>query len=304
MAGQRMEWIDTLRGAAVVAVVVLHVELTTSAVTGDPLAPLAWIDAHLAAVRMPLLMLLSGALLSRSLAKGLRQHVGGKVRAILWPYAVWMAVDLTHVFVDAAAAGRPVPWHMAGEALYDPPGYLWFLAWLFAFHLLAGVLPARIRNVAALGGLVLAQAAGGVAPDLARFLWLFPFFLLGDVLARALPGALPSGAGAAANRFSVPCLAAVGRSSVVYYVSHMPVVVYAVPLLWSGIGLQAPWVVAVLTVTAALAVGRELARVQYAPGWRWLFAWSHRSRRVRQRDVTEPTGGNTHFPVLRDALSH
>lgn len=301
MAGQRMEWMDTLRGAAVVAVVVLHVQLTTSAVTGDPLAPLAWLDARLAVVRMPLLMLLSGVLLARSLAKGWRSHVGGKVRAILWPYAVWMAIDLTHVFVDAAVAGRPVPWHMAGEALYDPPGYLWFLAWLFVFHLLAGVLPARIRTVAALGGVALAPVVDGVGPDLARFLWLFPFFLLGDVLARALPVALASGAGASANRLSVPALAAVGRSSVVYYVSHMPVVVYAVPLLWSGVGLRVPWVVALLTLTAALAVGRGLSTVQQARGWRWLFAWP---RRTRPGGVTEPTGRNTHFPVLRDAMSH
>lgn len=296
MARERMEWMDTLRGAAVVAVVVLHVQLTTSAVTGDPLAPLARLDERLADVRMPLLMVLSGVLLSRSLAKGLARHVSGKARAILWPYAVWMVVDLTHVFVDAAVAARPVPWQLAGEALYDPPGYLWFLAWLFAFHVLAGLLPERVRTVAAFAGLVAAHLASGAGPDLTRFLWLFPYFLLGDVLARSLPSLLPPGAGAVANRFACAPLAAVGRSSLVYYVSHMPVVVYAVPLLWSG-GLRAPWVLCAVTLAAALGTGRALAAVQKAPGWRWLFAWP-------RRGVTEPTAGNTHFPVLRDALSH
>jgi uncharacterized membrane protein YcfT len=300
MARARMEWMDTLRGAAVVAVMVLHVQLTTSAVTGDPLTPLARLDVRLADVRMPLLMLLSGVLLSRSLAKGLRSHVEGKVRAILWPYAVWMVIDLTHVFVDAAVAGRPVPWEMAGEALHDPPGYLWFLGWLFAFHLLAATLPERARTVAAFGGLAVAHVVVGAGPDLERFLWLFPYFLLGDVLARSLPDLVPPGTGAAANRLSVPALAAVGRSSLVYYVSHMPIAVYGVPLLWS-LGVRSPWLVAGLTLAAALGLARALARVQSAPRWRWLFAWP---RRQPRRNVMEPTVGKGHFPVLRDALSH
>ncbi len=296
MARARMEWMDSLRGAAVIAVVLLHVQLTTTAVTGDPLAPLAWVDDQLAAIRMPLLMLLSGALLARSLAKGMRSHVEGKVRAILWPYAVWMLIDLTHVLVDAARAGRPVPWQMVGEAFYDPPGYLWFLGWLFAFHLLAGALGERGRTTAAFAGLGLAQLVAGAGPDLERFLWLFPWFLLGDVLARHLPRVVPPKAGPALDRLRVPPLAAVGRSSLVYYVSHMPVVVYAVPLLWAT-GVRSPWLVLVLTLAAALAAGRALTTVQHAPGWRWLFRWP-------RPGVTEPTAGNTHFPVLRDVLSH
>lgn len=300
MARERMEWMDTLRGGAVVAVLVLHVQLITSAVSGDPLLPLARIDERLADVRMPLLMLLSGVLLPRSLAKGLRTHVVGKVRAILWPYAVWMVVDLTHVFADAAVTGRAVPWEMAGEAVHDPPGYLWFLAWLFAFHVLAAPLPERVRTVAAFSGLALSHLVVGTGPDLGRFLWLFPFFLLGDVLARSLPTLAPAGAGAAANRLSIAPLAAVGRSSIVYYVSHMPVAVYAVPLLWAC-GLRSPWLVAALALAAALGVGRMLAAVQHAPGWRWLFAWPRRPSVV---DVMEHTGGNGRLAVLRDAMSH
>jgi uncharacterized membrane protein YcfT len=304
MAAQRMEWMDTLRGAAVVAVVVLHVQLTTSAISGDPLLPLARLDEQLAAVRMPLLMLLSGALLPRSLAKGLRSHVEGKVRAILWPYAVWMLVDLTHVFADAAVVGRPVPWEMAGDALHDPPGYLWFLAWLFAFHVLAAAVPERARAVVAFGGLALAHVVVGAGPDLERFLWLFPYFVLGDVLARSLPAVVPPGTGAAANRLGIPALAAVGRSSIVYYVSHMPVVVYAVPLLWAA-GLRVPGLVAVIALVAALALGRALAVVQHAPRWRWLFAWPRaETGSGRSRSVTEPTVGKQHYPVLRDVLSH
>jgi hypothetical protein len=77
----------------------------------------------------------------------------------------------------------------------------------------------------------------------------------------------------------------------------MLVVVYAVPLVWHGLGLHLPWLVWGLAVVAALAVGRALSRVQHRPGWRLLFAWP-------RRDVMQPTAGNTPFPVLRNALSH
>ncbi|MDO7866941.1 acyltransferase family protein [Nocardioides jiangxiensis] len=297
MSRARMDWMDTLRGGAVVAVIGLHAQLTTTLVTGAALRPLVWVNEHLEPVRMPLLMLLSGVLLSRSLAKGLHRHVAGKVRAILWPYAVWMAVDLAHVLLDAASAGRPVPWHLVGQAFHDPQGYLWFLGWLFAFHLLAGPLPAPVRTALMVGGFVLAHGVSGLDPDAARFVWLFPFFLLGDVLGRALPGRVPPAVAVAARRVHVPALASVGRSSIVYYVCHMPVVVYAVPLLWAGLEVRMPWLVWVLTVGLALAAGRALAAVQHAPRWRLLFAWP-------RANVTQPTVGNTTFPVFRDAMSH
>ncbi|TCJ28919.1 acyltransferase family protein [Nocardioides jejuensis] len=297
MARARMDWMDTLRGGAVVAVVVLHAQLTTTLVTGAALAPLVWVNDQLEQVRMPLLMLLSGVLLSRSLAKGLGRHLSGKVRAILWPYAVWMTIDLTHVLLDAAAAGRPVPWHLVGQAFHDPQGYLWFLAWLFAFHLMAGAIPAPARTIAMPAGFVVAHVVSGLGPDAERFVWLFPYFLLGDVLARTLPGRVPAVVARAADRVQVPALAAIGRSSLVYYVCHMPVLVYAVPLLWSGLEIRMPWLVWLLAGGLAMAVGRGLSSVQHRPRWRLLFGWP-------RRDVTQPTVGNTPFPVLRDVVSH
>jgi uncharacterized membrane protein YcfT len=276
-----MDWMDTLRGGAVVAVVVLHSQLTTSAVTGASLEPLRSANEVLALVRMPLLMVLSGVLLSRSLAKGLRRHYVGKVRAILWPYAVWITFDLTHVMVDCALAGRPLPWHMLAEVFYDPPGYLWFLAYLFVFHVLAGLMTPGVRSLAVPVVLVLAAAnlfAGVGEGGTERFLWLFPCFLFGDLLARLLPGRVPASLAAGANRISLRPLATVGRASIVYYVVHMLVVVYAVPLLWHGLGVRNGWLVWATTLAAALGAGYALSRVQHRKGWRWLFAWPAEAR--------------------------
>lgn len=291
-----MDWMDTLRGGAVVAVVVLHAQLTTSAVTGADLEPLRSLNELLAVVRMPLLMLLSGVLVSRSLAKGLGRHLDGKVRAILWPYAVWMTFDLTHVMVDSAFLGKELPWHMVGEAFYDPPGYLWFLAYLFVFHVIVGFMP-PVARVWAIPTCLAIAAFAGVDGGTQRFLALLPFFLLGDVLARWLPGRVAPAVTAFANRLRWAPLAAVGRASVVYYVCHMLVIVYVVPLLWRVPGLHAPWLVWALGVGAALGVGRALTTAQNKPGWRFLFAWP-------RRDVMQHTGGNTRFPVLWDVSSH
>jgi uncharacterized membrane protein YcfT len=211
MVPARMDWMDTLRGGAVVAVVVLHAQLTTSAVTGAELEPLRSLNELLAVARMPLLMLLSGVLLARSLAKGVGRHLDGKVRAILWPYAVWMTFDLTHVMVDCAVQGKELPWHMVGEAFYDPPGYLWFLAYLFCFHLMAAFVPPAARA----WSIPVLLAVAAFAPldgGLQRFVVLLPFFLLGDALARWLPGRVGTRVGPLANRVQWAPLAAVGRA--------------------------------------------------------------------------------------------
>jgi peptidoglycan/LPS O-acetylase OafA/YrhL len=234
-------------------------------------------------------MALSGVLLSRSLAKGRRRHYVGKVRGILWPYAVWMTFDIIHVMVDSAVAGEPLPWHIVGQAFYNPAGYIWFLGYLFAFHAVAGVMPAPLRTLAvpaafALNHVVVTYDLAGT--DVDRVLWLLPYFLLGDLVARALAGRVPAALGVAANRLSVRPLAAVGRASIVYYVVHMLVIVYAVPLLWHGLGIHHAWLVWAIAVALSLAAGHALARVQHRPGWRWLFAWpTNRTSHGRTADL-------------------
>ncbi len=299
MARARMDWMDSLRGAAVVAVIIMHARLVTYASSGEDLTFVHEVDRLLVPVRMPLLMALSGVLLARSLAKGRRRHYLGKVRGILWPYAVWMTLDIAHVMVDAAVAMRPLPWHIVGQAFWNPAGYIWFLGYLFLFHALAGVMPATVRSIAVpvmfvVHHYVAAQPWSGA--DLDRVLWLMPYFLLGDLLARALRGRVPRSVAESANRLSIPPLAAVGRASIVYYVVHMLVLVYAVPVLWHGLGMHSTPVVFALATALALGAGRALSRVQHRPGWRWLFAWPPDVRIRRghgtsdaQRCVGEPS---------------
>jgi uncharacterized membrane protein YcfT len=286
----RMDWMDTLRGGAVVGVVVMHAELNVVAITGEPLPLVHAFNSALGDVRMPLLVMLSGVLLPRSLAKGFRGHLRGKVRHILWPYAVWATFDVTHALVDAAVTGRPMPWQLIGQLFYDPHTYLWFLAFLFCFHLLAGLAPPLVRTAAL--PLVFWAATQIADADTHKFVWLFAWFLLGDLASRMLTGRMPRPLVRLSTHLRIAPLATVGQSSLVYYASHMLVLVYAIPLL-HVLGLRDPAALWATAVAVTLFAGLALAQVQHAAGWRWLFGWP--GRRPRS---TIPARADEREPVL------
>ena len=280
----RMEWMDTLRGGAVVGVVVMHAELGVVAITDQELPLVHAVNHALGDVRMPVLVLLSGLLLPRSLAKGFANHLRGKMRHILWPYAVWATFDVTHALVDAAVLGRPMPWQLVGQLFYDPHTYLWFLAFLFCFHLAAGLASPVVRTLAVP---VAFWAAGQITDgDAHKFVWLFAWFLVGDLAARVLTGRMPQPVVRASAHLRIAPLATVGRSSLVYYASHLLVLVYAIPLLHL-LGLRDPGLLWSTSVAVTLMSGLALARVQHRPGWRWLFGWPPRQPVPARADERE-----------------
>jgi len=125
-----MVWMDSLRGAAIIAVVVMHAELGAVSATGFTLPAVHLVDALLGPVRMPLLVLLSGMLLPVSLAKGPWSHVRGKLAGIGWPYVVWGLLDVVQVQHARYVDGLPPDWSYLRQLVYDPHTYLWFLAYL------------------------------------------------------------------------------------------------------------------------------------------------------------------------------
>ncbi len=308
---------DLVRGAAVCLVVLLHVVVLSEQRGGVGMP--VWTDDVSDAVapfRIPVLVLLSGMLLQRSLDKGARPFFEGKLRHIAWPFLVWTTVYTAVTWRPADVLG-----FLAGAT------YLWYLLFLLFFYVAAWVLrplpDAVVVAVAFLGAL----AAPDGSKYAERLLYLFALFLLGYLLMRrpevwawvrgsrtallaglALLGGqllvlgLPQGYGPqtvlttlagvvlgaqaasrAAGWSALRPLRAVGAGSVVLYVVHYPVILVTVSLATrAGVG-DAATLVALSTVTA-FASAAVLLRLRDVVPVRWLFVspWGGRGARSPQ----------------------
>lgn len=185
-AGARQTWMDAIRGTAILLMLLLHATMIPAVVGGmEPVPWLVAITDATAPFRMPVLMFLSGMLLDRALAKPAKRYLSGKFRVLLWSYVVW-AVVYFMVMGRPGELFRPWTWV---QTLY-----LWFLAFLLAYYVLALVLrriPAIVVAVAALvPHVVLVGAERGF---LARFFLYMTVFFAGAAFTRFLaarPGIL------------------------------------------------------------------------------------------------------------------
>lgn len=169
---------DTLRGLAIVLVIANHAIYNAQEAYDAVPRWLTISNDILAPIRMPTMVFLSGMLLHRSLGKGARRYLVGKVQSILWPFLVWTLVAVAY----AALAGR----FMDGEArwlnplagLVEPFDHLWFLQYIFIFYVIAlittklHIAPLWVAAAAILTELL-------VPPASDRFLLLLACFMIG-----------------------------------------------------------------------------------------------------------------------------
>ena len=180
-----MQWMDMLRGIAVLLVVVLH-GADIPYLNGNGVEEWAQVNRYLEPFRMPLLMFLSGMLLPRSLAKPLRLYAWGKFAAILWPLLLW--VLLFGLFIYRGGFDHPSFWRSGGD-------YLWFLTALTICYLIGVGLKPMVRSswafvIAALGlfaAMLLTRHFGEVDLGIAtRTLYNGAFFFLGAACVKAI----------------------------------------------------------------------------------------------------------------------
>ena len=127
---------DLVRGAAILLVVTFHASAIPIFLTD--VAPTSFINdlnTFFAPYRMSTLLLLSGMLLGRSLAKTGATYYVGKLRTLLWPYLVWGTIYWLVTMQDGWT--QPSNWIALS--------WLWFIFYLAIYYLAAPLLT-RIRG--------------------------------------------------------------------------------------------------------------------------------------------------------------
>lgn len=180
----RFEWMDVLRGVAIVLVVYNHAVLFAG--TYEAGAPdVAWVaNSVFSPIRMPLLVFLSGLLVAPSLRRGWRRYLEGKIGRVLYPYLVWSVVAIVLLYAfqlrDGRIGGAEIAelseWD-AFRILFHPVEHLWYLYDLFLFYVIALVVP-KISPLWIFSGALVVAA---FVPEFTvrRFLFLLAFFMLG-----------------------------------------------------------------------------------------------------------------------------
>jgi fucose 4-O-acetylase-like acetyltransferase len=189
----RDNWIDALRGVAIVLVVVGHAlrGMETAGITTGPV--FVFLDPRLYAVHVQLLFFVSGIVVAGSLARrGARPFALSRFPAILWPMIIWTYIFLGAKLLAGPYQNAPVSWDVLLTSPIPGQLHLWFLWALFLMHLLLAavwaVVPDRARSAAlfALFAATLVATSLRLPEDLARWvgpaLLYLPCFALGVIL--------------------------------------------------------------------------------------------------------------------------
>lgn len=305
-AKPRFEWMDMLRGSAIILVLLWHAPAIPALFGAAIPAGIRDVNMFFLPFRMPTLMFLSGLLLPASMRKPLPVYYAGKFSMIVWPYVIW-------VIVDRLILGSAHPW-WHWRAWYAT-SYLWFLFFIGVYYAIAPML----RKLP----LWLPVAAFGTASLFLDHLteqkltYFAVFFFLGnlmahkpDLLARFTRGwvvkvmavfavgygVLSSIEGLAiayevvwaplsvAGIFTaigitrrlaergtkIGWLTMIGRNSLVYYVIHFPVMVGTTFALYA-VGVHDIMVVAVVNLVVAMSAAWLAVRFRSVRPITWLF---------------------------------
>lgn len=173
----RIEWMDCLRGIAIVLVVIFHAYEIAAGNTRGEIDAVFSFNAIVGTMRMPTMLFLSGLLVPRGLSKGVRRFIEGKVRKVLYPYFMWSALMLVFFAIAARTIGWGFDRQWIPRVLYQPIEHLWFLAYLFLYFFLALALRRVNPIVVAVGCFTLTIAP--VAGPWYVFWYYAGFFMLG-----------------------------------------------------------------------------------------------------------------------------
>lgn len=294
-AAARYQWMDISRGLGVILIVIVHAGSIYGVWSGGNVP--GWVrslDLALSPFRIPLLVFLSGMLLTRSLAKGSERFISGKVKNLLWPYFIWTAVIL---MADVGPVGLL---HIKG---WLGGTVLWYLTFLF-FYYAVGLLFARVPVlVIAAYALALSMVLPDESKYGSRLFLLMAYFFVGAfagqhldrftdaIRSKWIVSLLPlllavsyyctQNPGTNYSPYLAPVLIALiicmcgvfnlfvsgqvarafqfaGRNSLVYYVVHVPIYVVLYNILFDA-GITSPYVCIGLALLLGILVPTGLA---------------------------------------------
>jgi len=186
----RLQWVDYLRGIAIILVVYHHVRvgIERSHIT----VPAALVNANMIfySFRMPLFFMLSGIFISRSLQKKSAGQIAGiKFEKLLYPYFIWafIQISLQLLFGHFTNTTRGL---IDYTYIFYQPRYLdqfWYLPALFNATMFYLLIKTKLKP-AGLSHLILALFLYFLSPYFQRISiisdWMefYVFFAIGDVI--------------------------------------------------------------------------------------------------------------------------
>lgn len=187
---RRLEWVDYLRGIAILLIVYRHVLIGIQ--RGNIAVPQILVDANMIfySFRMPLFFILSGIFIGKSMAKKpVGQLIGIKFEKLFYPYLIWAFIQITLQIALSSRTNSNRTLADYGYIFYQPRtlDQFWYLPALFNVTVLYILLKAKLRlsNGIQLGlGLVLYfispyfQSVSMVSDWMAFYF----FFALGDAI--------------------------------------------------------------------------------------------------------------------------
>ena len=135
VAGGRIAWLDYARGIAMILVVYGHCYRgLAGAGIASSYGVLGTIDYLIYTFHMPVFFLISGVLAARSPLHGGATFWLSKIEPILWPYLLWMSVEIAGLVMFSGVTNEGAVAIGLGTYLFHPVSPFWFLYALFVSY--------------------------------------------------------------------------------------------------------------------------------------------------------------------------
>ena len=181
---ERLHWIDSLRGTAILLVIHLHVVSRVYQIVPDANKSLENFTTIVAPLRMPLLLFLSGLFVSYSISKGSISFFKGKFKNILYPYLIWTTITFSQMYFLNRLSGEGFDPSLL-EAFISPIAHMWFLYNLLIYFIIIYFLNKFNHTLPLILSLVsyIVLISNDITNfQLNKFVSLFFFFSLGSYL--------------------------------------------------------------------------------------------------------------------------